>query len=211
MEGVPTSGTAMTAVPSSSTSATPKPLTPAQQAAQAQAAAASITDCCICLYPVTVCQALFIAPCSHVTVCRLSSLLPLFSLTGVSPSEQHFKCIRPLVEQNYPGFCCPLCRTVRFLPLLPFPSPPTHPFFACASTPTSKPTSKLTFPKSSPSLQSSTSHSLNPPSVSPSSLVNPTWMPSKRSMSPLRERRRSGMWPDREGVGGRVLRRSQRR
>ncbi|ORY92389.1 hypothetical protein BCR35DRAFT_5 [Leucosporidium creatinivorum] len=51
---------------------------------------ASVTDCCICLYPVTVCQALFIAPCSHVT---------------------HFKCIRPLITQNYPGFCCPLCRT----------------------------------------------------------------------------------------------------
>lgn len=68
MEGVPISGTAMTAVPSSA-NATPKStLTPAQQAAQAQAAAASITDCCICLYPVTVCQALFIAPCSHVTV-----------------------------------------------------------------------------------------------------------------------------------------------
>ncbi|KAM0748338.1 hypothetical protein T439DRAFT_292100 [Meredithblackwellia eburnea MCA 4105] len=56
----------------------------------AQTAPASVTDCCICLYPVTVCQALFIAPCSHVT---------------------HFKCIRPLVNQNYPGFCCPLCRT----------------------------------------------------------------------------------------------------
>ncbi|KAL8278997.1 hypothetical protein RQP46_008666 [Phenoliferia psychrophenolica] len=54
------------------------------------AASSSVTDCCICLYPVTVCQALFIAPCSHVT---------------------HFKCIRPLIQQNYPGFCCPLCRT----------------------------------------------------------------------------------------------------
>lgn len=60
---------------------------PAQKAA---AATSSVTDCCICLYPVTVCQALFIAPCSHVT---------------------HFKCIRPLVQQNYPGFSCPLCRT----------------------------------------------------------------------------------------------------
>ncbi|SCZ93739.1 BZ3500_MvSof-1268-A1-R1_Chr6-3g08854 [Microbotryum saponariae] len=54
------------------------------------AASSSVTDCCICLYPVTVCQALFIAPCSHVT---------------------HYKCIRPLVLQNYPGFSCPLCRT----------------------------------------------------------------------------------------------------
>ncbi|GAA5825586.1 hypothetical protein JCM11251_000295 [Rhodosporidiobolus azoricus] len=93
-------GSALTAAPSTS-NATPtpssnggpataaKPATPASPAQQA-AQAASITDCCICLYPVTVCQALFIAPCSHVT---------------------HFKCIRPLVEQNYPGFCCPLCRT----------------------------------------------------------------------------------------------------
>ncbi|KDE04506.1 hypothetical protein MVLG_05072 [Microbotryum lychnidis-dioicae p1A1 Lamole] len=54
------------------------------------AVSSSVTDCCICLYPVTVCQALFIAPCSHVT---------------------HYKCIRPLVLQNYPGFSCPLCRT----------------------------------------------------------------------------------------------------
>ncbi|SCV67568.1 BQ2448_5179 [Microbotryum intermedium] len=54
------------------------------------ATSSNVTDCCICLYPVTVCQALFIAPCSHVT---------------------HYKCIRPLVLQNYPGFSCPLCRT----------------------------------------------------------------------------------------------------
>ncbi|KAK4051220.1 hypothetical protein OIV83_003042 [Microbotryomycetes sp. JL201] len=70
-----------------------KPLAPAGEKManpSAPAGAASITDCCICLYPVTVCQALFIAPCSHVT---------------------HYKCIRPLVQQNYPGFCCPLCRT----------------------------------------------------------------------------------------------------
>ncbi|KAM0787535.1 hypothetical protein ACM66B_003606 [Microbotryomycetes sp. NB124-2] len=71
-----------------------KPLAPAggnaSSTPSAPAGAASITDCCICLYPVTVCQALFIAPCSHVT---------------------HYKCIRPLVLQNYPGFCCPLCRT----------------------------------------------------------------------------------------------------
>ncbi|GAA5966642.1 hypothetical protein JCM3765_007259 [Sporobolomyces pararoseus] len=118
MEPTPTSGTAMTATashPSNASStanakAAPTPPTAAQQAA----AAASITDCCICLYPVTVCQALFIAPCSHVT---------------------HFKCIRPLVEQNYPGFCCPLCRTYADLeadveidppelpPAVPEPSP----------------------------------------------------------------------------------------
>ncbi|GAA5848445.1 hypothetical protein JCM9279_006567 [Rhodotorula babjevae] len=105
----------------SSTGGTAKPSTPTPHASastssaadQAAAAAASITDCCICLYPVTVCQALFIAPCSHVT---------------------HFKCIRPLVEQNYPGFSCPLCRTYANLEAdveidLPEPEPapaPTH-------------------------------------------------------------------------------------
>ncbi|KAK4056017.1 hypothetical protein OIO90_003012 [Microbotryomycetes sp. JL221] len=78
---------------SSGTDATKKSMTTTATTSAAGAAApsaASITDCCICLYPVTVCQALFIAPCSHVT---------------------HYKCIRPLVMQNYPGFCCPLCRT----------------------------------------------------------------------------------------------------
>ncbi|GAA5849508.1 hypothetical protein JCM8547_000479 [Rhodosporidiobolus lusitaniae] len=92
MEAGPTSASTMTATPSTTggdASVKINP-TPAQAQQQAQVAAASISDCCICLYPVTVCQALFIAPCSHVT---------------------HFKCIRPLVEQNYPGFCCPLCRT----------------------------------------------------------------------------------------------------
>jgi hypothetical protein len=42
------------------------------------------------LFQVTVCQSLFIAPCSHV---------------------YHYKCIRPLLEMHYPGFSCPLCRT----------------------------------------------------------------------------------------------------
>ncbi|ORY29663.1 hypothetical protein BCR39DRAFT_558997 [Naematelia encephala] len=51
---------------------------------------ASVTDCCICLFSVTVCQSLFIAPCSHVF---------------------HYKCIRPLLMQHHPGFSCPLCRT----------------------------------------------------------------------------------------------------
>ncbi|KAL7422389.1 hypothetical protein Q5752_003035 [Cryptotrichosporon argae] len=51
---------------------------------------ASVTDCCICLFSVTVCQSLFIAPCSHVF---------------------HYKCIRPLLQQHHPGFSCPLCRT----------------------------------------------------------------------------------------------------
>ena len=50
----------------------------------------SVTDCCICLFSVTVCQALFIAPCSHVF---------------------HYKCIRPMLTLHHPGFSCPLCRT----------------------------------------------------------------------------------------------------
>lgn len=50
----------------------------------------NVTDCCICLFSVTVCQALFIAPCSHVF---------------------HYKCIRPLLMMHHPGFSCPLCRT----------------------------------------------------------------------------------------------------
>lgn len=47
-------------------------------------------DCCICLFPVTIRQSLFITPCSHTF---------------------HYKCIRPLLETHHPGFCCPLCRT----------------------------------------------------------------------------------------------------
>ncbi|KAI7901522.1 uncharacterized protein BX663DRAFT_487664 [Cokeromyces recurvatus] len=49
-----------------------------------------IHECCICLYCIAPFQALFIAPCSHI---------------------YHYKCIRPLLVQNYPGFSCPLCRT----------------------------------------------------------------------------------------------------
>ncbi|KAG1152932.1 hypothetical protein G6F37_000645 [Rhizopus arrhizus] len=49
-----------------------------------------IQECCICLYCIAPFQALFIAPCSHV---------------------YHYRCLRPLLQQNYPGFSCPLCRT----------------------------------------------------------------------------------------------------
>lgn len=48
-----------------------------------------IQECCICLYAIAPFQALFIAPCSHIF---------------------HFKCLRPILFQNYPGFSCPLCR-----------------------------------------------------------------------------------------------------
>ncbi|KAH8921322.1 hypothetical protein BT69DRAFT_345264 [Atractiella rhizophila] len=65
-------------------------VTPAKTATSKAAAPAEpaeqLTDCCICLYPITVCQALFIAPCSHTT---------------------HFKCIRPMINLHYPGFNCP--------------------------------------------------------------------------------------------------------
>lgn len=38
----------------------------------------------------TICQSLFIAPCSHVF---------------------HYKCIRPLLALHHPGFSCPVCRS----------------------------------------------------------------------------------------------------
>ncbi|KAG9063074.1 hypothetical protein KI688_004674 [Linnemannia hyalina] len=50
----------------------------------------SATDCCICLFRIASFQSLFVAPCSHV---------------------YHYKCIRPLLMANHPGFLCPLCRT----------------------------------------------------------------------------------------------------
>ncbi|KXN91590.1 putative E3 ubiquitin-protein ligase dma1 [Leucoagaricus sp. SymC.cos] len=49
-----------------------------------------IPDCCICLFSVTIRQALFIAPCSHTF---------------------HYKCIRPILDSHHPSFSCPLCRT----------------------------------------------------------------------------------------------------
>lgn len=68
----------------------PKPATAAPSNLPTNREALSVTDCCICLYSVSVCQALFIAPCSHV---------------------YHYKCIRPLINRHFPGFQCPLCRT----------------------------------------------------------------------------------------------------
>jgi len=50
----------------------------------------NIPDCCICLFAVTIRQALFIAPCSHAF---------------------HYKCIRPLLDGHPSAFSCPLCRT----------------------------------------------------------------------------------------------------
>ncbi|KAJ3737511.1 hypothetical protein DFJ43DRAFT_987248, partial [Lentinula guzmanii] len=51
---------------------------------------AGIPDCCICLFPIAINQALFISPCSHTF---------------------HFKCIRPMVEAHFPSWSCPLCRS----------------------------------------------------------------------------------------------------
>ena len=59
--------------------------TPAVQATSR----ASLAECCICLFKIKVCQALFIAPCSHMF---------------------HYKCIRPILTLHHPGFSCPLCR-----------------------------------------------------------------------------------------------------
>ncbi|KAJ6476694.1 hypothetical protein C8R47DRAFT_1178840 [Mycena vitilis] len=56
----------------------------------AQGMGMGIPDCCICLFPVSIRQALFIAPCSHAF---------------------HYKCLRPLLETHHPAFSCPLCRT----------------------------------------------------------------------------------------------------
>ncbi|KAF9360712.1 hypothetical protein BGX34_007597 [Mortierella sp. NVP85] len=52
--------------------------------------ASCATDCCICLFRIASFQSLFVAPCSHV---------------------YHYKCIRPMLVVNHPGFLCPLCRT----------------------------------------------------------------------------------------------------
>ncbi|EJD07859.1 uncharacterized protein FOMMEDRAFT_74430, partial [Fomitiporia mediterranea MF3/22] len=61
-----------------------------KQAGKPYVAKSGISDCCICLFSVTVHQSLFIAPCSHVF---------------------HYKCIRPMLLMHHPGFSCPLCRT----------------------------------------------------------------------------------------------------
>lgn len=47
------------------------------------------SECSICLNPVAPCQALFVAPCSHVW---------------------HYKCIRTLIYTKWPSFQCPNCR-----------------------------------------------------------------------------------------------------
>lgn len=59
------------------------------------AASVNSSECSICLNPVAPCQALFVAPCSHVW---------------------HYKCIRNLIQgPHYPNFLCPNCRFVADL------------------------------------------------------------------------------------------------
>lgn len=65
------------------------------QAGGSEATATGSSECSICLNPVAPCQALFVAPCSHVW---------------------HYKCIRNLIEgRNSPNFMCPNCRFVADL------------------------------------------------------------------------------------------------
>ncbi|KAL8930633.1 MAG: hypothetical protein Q9208_000504 [Pyrenodesmia sp. 3 TL-2023] len=54
------------------------------------------SECAICLMSITPCQALFVAPCSHVW---------------------HYKCIRPILNDHktFPSFLCPNCRAVADL------------------------------------------------------------------------------------------------
>ncbi|KAL8735986.1 MAG: hypothetical protein Q9166_000548 [cf. Caloplaca sp. 2 TL-2023] len=54
------------------------------------------SECAICLMSIAPCQALFVAPCSHVW---------------------HYKCIRPILNDHktFPSFLCPNCRAVADL------------------------------------------------------------------------------------------------
>ncbi|GAM90681.1 hypothetical protein ANO11243_087260 [Dothideomycetidae sp. 11243] len=64
-------------------------LTSASRKRDSDAASVSTSECSICLNRVAPCQALFVAPCSHVW---------------------HYKCIRSLLFSQYPAFQCPNCR-----------------------------------------------------------------------------------------------------
>lgn len=69
--------------------------TPKAKVRESDAASVNSSECSICLNSVAPCQALFVAPCSHVW---------------------HFKCIRGLIHgPNYPNFLCPNCRFVADL------------------------------------------------------------------------------------------------
>ncbi|KAI4285467.1 MAG: hypothetical protein L6R38_000631 [Xanthoria sp. 2 TBL-2021] len=64
--------------------------------ADADATSAQSSECAICLMSIAPCQALFVAPCSHVW---------------------HYKCIRPILNDHktFPSFLCPNCRAVADL------------------------------------------------------------------------------------------------
>lgn len=65
------------------------------RARDSDAASTNSSECSICLNPVAPCQALFVAPCSHVW---------------------HYKCVHDFIHgPNYPNFLCPNCRAVADL------------------------------------------------------------------------------------------------
>lgn len=66
-----------------------------QRNRDSDAASVNSSECSICLNPVAPCQALFVAPCSHVW---------------------HYKCVRNLIHgPSWPNFLCPNCRFVADL------------------------------------------------------------------------------------------------
>ncbi|KAL8835625.1 MAG: hypothetical protein Q9170_003242 [Blastenia crenularia] len=66
------------------------------QKVDADTTTAHSSECAICLMSIAPCQALFVAPCSHVW---------------------HYKCIRPILNDHktFPSFLCPNCRAVADL------------------------------------------------------------------------------------------------
>ncbi|KAI4189898.1 MAG: hypothetical protein L6R41_001158 [Letrouitia leprolyta] len=68
----------------------------AAQKVDADTTASHSSECAICLMSIAPCQALFVAPCSHVW---------------------HYKCIRPILNDHktFPSFLCPNCRAVADL------------------------------------------------------------------------------------------------
>ncbi|KAL8674994.1 MAG: hypothetical protein Q9168_000588 [Polycauliona sp. 1 TL-2023] len=68
----------------------------AKKDADADTTSAQSSECAICLMSIAPCQALFVAPCSHVW---------------------HYKCIRPILNDHktFPSFLCPNCRAVADL------------------------------------------------------------------------------------------------
>ncbi|KAK3680250.1 hypothetical protein LTR78_000628 [Recurvomyces mirabilis] len=67
----------------------------AKKSRDSDAASVNSSECSICLNPVAPCQALFVAPCSHVW---------------------HYKCVRNLIHgPGWPNFLCPNCRFVADL------------------------------------------------------------------------------------------------